>query len=576
MSLPPFRRSLRIQLIAILGLALTPLLVLSIVQGAIEFRDERNSQLYDLQSASALATEELETALERAFAISSAIERGAFPLSVEREACDGALARIADTDPVITTITIRDASSRLVCSGMPGSQDAIDEERSFFQRLREGEETAVSRVTLGRLSGKPVLIAARRLDDETGQFTGSINVGIDLGETSLAARAERIARGAQLALWNPAGVFAIALGDDGSLPLETLPEPVVAAAQASQTAMIYRDADFADRQTIIVSSLVGGEIGTVLIAPEGLQYSGWSGFDLVGTILIPFLMWALALVCVWIAIDRFVLRWLTYLRRIARLYGDGRLDIAPRRARRAPTEVEELATTLSHMATSLQEQRTELENAVDQRTALLREIHHRVKNNLQVIVSLLNLQAGRLPEGPGRQALFEARRRINALSLVHRSLYEAEDLRRVEMKPFLNELLRYVADASQDQERAVKVEVQSDDMEMEPDYAVPLALFVTEAANNAFKHAFEDRMSGTIKVVLRCLEGKDCEIAVEDDGSGLAEDSSEGTGSTLMQAFAQQLEGEVVRDKTETGGTRVAIRFEYEPLLLEDDEDDEF
>lgn len=573
MSLPPFRRSLRLQLIAILAIALTPLLALSIIQGALEFEDERSRQLESLQAASALATEELDAALERALAIAAAIDEGAFPGAINGS-CRETLARIAATDALITTISVRDASSRLVCSGLPETVAAQTDDRDYFERLRAGEQTAVSRIVMGRISERPVLIAGRRRETSDGRFAGSINIGIDVRETARTARSRDIAPGARLALWNPAAVFPLDVTDTQSLPFTALPGSVIDDVRASREPRIYTNAGFANGETVIISPLVGGEIGTVLIAPDGLHYSGWSGFDLVGTILIPFLMWALAIVCVWIAIDRFVLRWLTYLRRVARLYGDGRLNIAPRRARRAPAEVEELAETLARMATSLREQRTELENAIDQRTALLREIHHRVKNNLQVIVSLLNLQAGRLPDGPGRQALFEARRRINALALVHRSLYEAEDLRRVEMKPFLRELLHYVSDASQSYEQAVRVEVQSDDMEMEPDYAVPLALFVTEAANNAFKHAFEDRSTGTIRVVLQCLEGRRCEVAVEDDGSGLAEDSAEGTGSTLMSAFAQQLEGEIVRGRTESGGTRVAIRFEYEPVMIDGDDDD--
>jgi hypothetical protein len=137
----------------------------------------------------------------------------------------------------------------------------------------------------------------------------------------------------------------------------------------------------------------------------------------------------LALVSVWLAVDHYVLRWLGYLRRIAAVYGGGRLDVVPVRARNAPGEIRELANTMGEMAASLEKQQNELEASVEQRGALASsEIHHRVKNNLQIIVSLLNLQAGRMTDGEGRTALMEARRRINALSLVHRSLYEADDL----------------------------------------------------------------------------------------------------------------------------------------------------
>lgn len=555
-----FRRSLRLQLVAILAIALTPLLTLSIIQGAIEFENERIHQIERLRSASAVATDELRSSIERALGIATAIEEGSYEMLSHAERCDSALSRIADADPVISNIVLLDEAGGALCSASSLHDDARPIRELWFERLREGGDTAVSRIVSGSMSEHPIIIAARRRKTD-GTFAGAVTVAIDLAQATDALELELLPPGARLGLWDPDSVFAL----DAEQPLlfDQLPPALLDQMQSGHATIHVRNADFAGGGTVVISPLIDGHIGTVVVSPDGPGYSGWSGYDLVGTVLIPFLMWALAIVCVWIAIDRFVLRWLSYLRRIARLYGSGRLDIDPRRAETAPAEVEELATTLAHMAASLQEQREELENAIDQRTALLREIHHRVKNNLQVIVSLLNLQAGRLPEGPGREALYEARRRINALALVHRSLYEAEDLRLVEMQPFLRELLHYVSDASQSAEQAVEVEVRSEDIDLEPDYAVPLALFVTEAANNAFKHAFEDRKSGRICVVLRRMEGDMLEIAVEDDGSGLAEDAGEGTGSTLMTAFAQQLGGSLQRTRTEEGGARVAICFAY-------------
>jgi len=267
-------------------------------------------------------------------------------------------------------------------------------------------------------------------------------------------------------------------------------------------------------------------------------------------------------VCTWIAVDYFVLRWLSYLRKLARVYGSGRLDVAPTRARRAPAEVRELADTMSRMAGSLDTRTEELESALDQRGALLREIHHRVKNNLQVIVSLLNLQAGRMETREAREALYEARRRINALALVHRTLYEAEDLRLVAMRSFLQELSRQLEEVSRTADCNVAVEVESEEIELEPDKAVPLALFITEAVTNAFKHAFRGREDGLIR--LRFRRGPDgrCEASISDDGTGLSDEAETGTGSTLMTAFTQQMGGETEMLESDLGGVEVRLTFE--------------
>lgn len=554
----PFRRSLRVQLVAILAIALTPLLALSIIQGTIEFEDERLKQIDRLYTASSLATDDLESALERALGIGAAIAGRPSSFLTDAEGCDRALARIAETDIVVSNIAITDATGRVRCAGLGTDLDFSAGGLAWFEDIQARGGPLFTRVQPGDLSRRPIMLIAHPFEI-AGEFAGAVAIAVDAVAALRLVDENYLPPEATLAFFNHEGVFT--LGGQ-RLPFETLPPDLLAEALAAEDTIIVQQPEAAPGRTLTFSPMVERRFGTVLLTP-GPAYSAWTGYDLAGTILIPFLMWTLAIVCVWIAIDRFVLRWLTYLRRIARLYGSGRLDIDPSRAEKAPAEVEELATTLAKMAASLEEQRSELESAVEQRTALLREIHHRVKNNLQVIVSLLNLQAGRLPDGSGREALFEARRRINALALVHRSLYEAEDLRQVEMRPFLRELLHYVSDASKAAEQAVAVEVESEDIEFEPDYAVPLALFVTEAANNAFKHAFEDRMRGTIRVSLARLGADRYEIAVADDGSGLAEGAGEGTGSTLMSAFAQQMGGDLVREKTEAGGTRVGVRFSY-------------
>jgi len=183
-----------------------------------------------------------------------------------------------------------------------------------------------------------------------------------------------------------------------------------------------------------------------------------------------------------------------------------------------------------------------------------------VKNNLQIIVSLLNLQAGRLEDEGARAALYEARRRINALALVHRSLYEAEDLRYVNMRPFLEELVRNLADVSRVSDQPITAEVRCEELSFPPDQAAPLALFVTEAITNAYKHAFADRDSGRIEIVLSCDDGQ-CRVEVIDDGVGEMENARSGTGSSLMRAFATQLGGTVERGAGENGGHKATLLF---------------
>jgi two-component sensor histidine kinase len=154
----------------------------------------------------------------------------------------------------------------------------------------------------------------------------------------------------------------------------------------------------------------------------------------------------------------------------------------------------------------------------------------------------------------------EARRRINALSLVHRSLYEADDLRAVHMPGFLSELAMNLQQVSDDGSRSISVQAECEDVAFEPDTAVPIALFVTEAVTNAYKHAFQDRNSGRIIVSLTASSAQDLTLRIRDDGVGMSDTASQGTGSSLMEAFAMQVDGETWSEANAEGGMDFVLR----------------
>lgn len=552
------KRGLRLQLVAVLAVALSPLLLLSAVQSWFEYRDERRQETAALFTAALFASQDLDAALQRASGIAAAVSSRSFAFMIDAEGCARAFARISDTDAMIANITLIAPDGRPVCSAIPNTSGANASDRGFFEALRNGAESTFSRVYFGPISRRPVIVAARRMETSEDGFAGVVAVSVDLRAAASRMRSDTLPARAAIALIDAGGVTPLA--DQGSnAPRfdEAFLEDVILVGAPGEPVRVP-ERNFAPGYAVIAAPLIEDQLGLLLAAPVS-EINAWGGIDILGTLLIPAIMWLMALACVWIAIDLFVLRWLTYLGRMARLYGGGRFDLPASRARSAPYEVRQLADTMERMAASLDRQTRELEDVIEQRGALLREIHHRVKNNLQIIVSLLNLQAGRLEDEGARAALYEARRRINALALVHRSLYEAEDLRVIEMAAFLGELVRNLADVSRD-ERRIDAVVDCDHIAFPPDRAAPLALFVTEAVTNAYKHAFTGRKAGRIQVSLRCLDG-DCVVSVADDGTGLARPAVSGTGQSLMRAFATQLGGTIEDGVTEAGGHRITLRF---------------
>jgi two-component sensor histidine kinase len=187
-----------------------------------------------------------------------------------------------------------------------------------------------------------------------------------------------------------------------------------------------------------------------------------------------------------------------------------------------------------------------------------------VKNNLQVVMSLLSSQARYLSDEKALMAIRESQHRVQAMALIHQKLYQAEGVARIPMKAYVEEVVAYLHEAygpSGD----VQLHLSLEDTELDVVRAVPLGLIVNEAVSNAFKYAFPGGRSGTVRLSLREWEGSH-ELIVADDGVGLPphfdRHQSRSLGMTLLHGFGQQLGGKV--SITSPPGTTICLVFGQE------------
>lgn len=230
----------------------------------------------------------------------------------------------------------------------------------------------------------------------------------------------------------------------------------------------------------------------------------------------------------------------------------------------APWEVRVLAQSFEQATHAILRQEAELGEAIQQQELLTREIHHRVKNNLQIVASLLNLQASRIRQPEARAEFQSARDRVRALATLHRHLYATGELNAIQMRPFLQELCGQLFHAmgEQDGER-LTLEIDAAQMEINADQAVPLALIVTEAVSNAVKYAFPDGRLGHIRIRLAAAE-ETLLLRVEDNGVGIPSGRAEteagvrdGLGLQLIRGFVRQLGATLLVE--EGHGTRYTV-----------------
>ena len=231
-----------------------------------------------------------------------------------------------------------------------------------------------------------------------------------------------------------------------------------------------------------------------------------------------------------------------------------------------PREVRELSRSFADATATLGSREAELRAALRQQELLMQEIHHRVKNNLQIVASLLNLQAARIRQPAARAEFQSARDRVRALATLHRHLYAQGTLHTINMRSFLTELCGQLFQAMGEREgQRIRLEIEASELQMSSDQAVPLALIVTEAVSNAIRYAFPDGRCGHIAVRLTATPDE-AELVVQDDGVGIPAGRVEteaglrdGLGLRLIRGFARQL-GAMLR--VEEGlGTRYVVRL---------------
>ena len=208
----------------------------------------------------------------------------------------------------------------------------------------------------------------------------------------------------------------------------------------------------------------------------------------------------------------------------------------------------------------------QLQEVAKRREALLREVHHRVKNNLQVVASLLGLQRARVTDAAAANALEDSRRRVQAMGLIHDRLYRSDDFGRVSFGTHCEQLVEDLRRAFRGDDETLRVVLEVDrSIHITPEQTVPAMLILNELVTNALRHAFPGGEGGCLRVAFGRLEGNLVELSVEDDGVGFppgdsTEDSGETLGLRLVRSLARQLEGEMVLRPGNP--TRVAVRFE--------------
>jgi two-component sensor histidine kinase len=223
----------------------------------------------------------------------------------------------------------------------------------------------------------------------------------------------------------------------------------------------------------------------------------------------------------------------------------------------------ELETRVKERTEGLLESRKRIAEQLKEREVLLREIHHRVKNNLAVIISLLELRSHYAEDQATQEAFKEMQDRIRSMALAHEMLYHSESLADVDISQYVETLLDHIVSSIGTITNPIDLRNEVKDFCFNIDTAISLGFLLTELVSNCVKHAFPDRADGQIRVSLESVAKEEFEMSVADNGIGMPEDidleNPPSLGLNLVMVFVEQLHGEI--EFLPKNGTEVQVRF---------------
>lgn len=541
--------NLALQLGLGLSLAILPLGLVSVYQ-TYKVLEERQSLsetalLERTQQAVAESRDMIQSALSTAETL--AITVSVFEASVDT--CDAVMARVVEESPIYTFAGFVDERSHLVCASNGARQDLgdLDSIRTELNSRR----TEILMHPLEFVGGIATVSVAVPVFTG-GRLRGTVWIAVPL--SVLNDKLATVAPDVDLVLFEPGGDI-VATADFSDFRRSVLPASHGLEELAERGRQTFRDVnqngitrDFA------VLPIVGDKV-LALGSWEPRHKGGiLPAYEDALALYLPLVMWVITIVVAYVGVNHLVIRHVRRLRSWMRLYAAGRGDLETARLDNAPEELEVMAEAFRAMTRQLSEQERRLEEDLSEKTVLLREVHHRVKNNLQLISSMLNMQIRATASSEAKHLLRRVQDRVMALSAIHRYLYLARKLSLVRADKLLEDIIQQLVNVGTLDESGRQVAVKTDlePVEISPDQSVPLSLLTTEAAINAVKYCgMTSGADAWIHIALQAVSEESLCLSVvnsrvpdgeTDDAKAPPIDGS-GLGSKLIESFVAQLNG---------------------------------
>lgn len=571
---------LLVRLAALMTFALLPLGLIALYQtNAVVDEATRLSHASLLDQTERAASREREL-LQRAGGATEGVAAAILPVLDDRRACSSLLQAFTEGPNPFTFAAFITPDGRMICASDGKARDVS--ERWMYLKARQTAQLsfALGRDLLGE--GGSFLLATSPVQRD----------GILLGYVSIAIPHKVSAAGSGNN-WSDRGIQYVTVDGQGEILSSSVPEQE--AAQVLPVSVPRRDlltftgeTFFEDDRSgnerfFAVSEILPGQVSVVGSWPvENAMTAARNPASLM-TIAFPVLMWLAGISVAILGLQQMVIRHLSALRRAMRRYALGEREDPRLELYNPPREFEEAEQSFNRMVAILSEAERRRELDLEEKTILLREVHHRVKNNLQLVASIMNMQ-GRTAQTPeARRMLSQLQRRVRGLATIHRSLNTNPDITTVDSRDLIQELISEIGSMNAGTGQEIVIETNLAPVPLSQDQGVTLSMLVSEAMTNAVKYlGVPDGGRPRIDVCLRETAPDWLELEITNTkGQPLAAEDEvlqgTGIGARLMMAFAAQLDGIASTGETETAYTYrlgFPVAVGAEPPAAKDKEQD--
>ncbi|MBL0925373.1 MAG: sensor histidine kinase [Sphingomonadaceae bacterium] len=543
--------NLRQGLIWIVVAALLPFVVVSVIQGLATLENIRVLAGSELNAKAAAIAERERNRFVVAQHLLMTLAANPDVIAMT-DRCGEALSGGLRDYSAIVNFVRSDAQGNVRCSAMPYRPGTNFAGAAWWQRgIQAGRLTVTKAPVVGPISGREILILFLPLRDDRGRQFGGISAGISMDDlrNSIAKAPENLTGSISIMSTDGNVVAEGTQQQDFRPPNLVRIEGSLEAKSASGEEWMYSVARLYSDDLVVVYAQPRQQLMATAIRQARVSF------------LLPLASILLASMAIWLGTQKLVVTWLRELAKMAGRFAHGDFRGDREKFAGAPEEVAALSADLHIMAETIDMRNRELTQALAAKTRLTHEVHHRVKNNLQIINSMLSLQIARTRESKAKTVLSQTMARISALALIHRLLYD-DDADHEQGRVAVDDLFRDLSlqfNAHAQRPPNVNIVCEAFGTVIPVDVAVPLSLFVVEAVTNAFQHAFGPDDKGTVEVHFR-QNRNDMEVVISDDGRGYENSSQAGQmGMELMHAFTTQLNGEMSMETAQDGGTRVRL-----------------